>query len=308
MNSFATCWSRWSVAVITAAATAATGLYFGPPSLLFDLAANRKAGLQIERGASWFQTKCAGCHVTGDRGPDLARIGEVAATRRPGMSAEEYLLESILEPSAFQAPGASSRMPDTAAAGMGREDIRDLIAFLMSLGAYPDRVRLSQLRIEPLPASSEESRSLHAAAVLRGQKVFYGKGSCASCHQLDRRTGNDRLAPPLFGTGQWSREELRAAILRPSQTVRLGYQQVAVRTSNGDTEIGRLIPRADGTCAVLLSESAADPPLVLFTEDFPDPAGTNIMLLSESPMPAGYDQVLSSQDLDDLTAFLGSIY
>jgi cytochrome c oxidase subunit 2 len=53
---------------------------------------------------------CNACHVlaaagaTGQVGPSLDRIGTVAETRVPGMSAQDYLRESILNSNAFLAP------------------------------------------------------------------------------------------------------------------------------------------------------------------------------------------------------------
>jgi hypothetical protein len=53
-----------------------------------------------------FQVKgCATCH-TAQSGtfPDLSEAAAWAGERRPGMTAEEYLAESILDPSAFISP------------------------------------------------------------------------------------------------------------------------------------------------------------------------------------------------------------
>lgn len=53
---------------------------------------------------------CAACHAmgalgeAGKVGPDLSNIGAVAAERVPGLSAEEYLRQSILEPNAYIVP------------------------------------------------------------------------------------------------------------------------------------------------------------------------------------------------------------
>ncbi len=49
---------------------------------------------------------CAACHTIegltlGPIGPDLTHIGTDAGTRKPGVSAEDYIIESIREPEAF---------------------------------------------------------------------------------------------------------------------------------------------------------------------------------------------------------------
>ena len=62
------------------------------------------------------QAGCTNCHSLDPGvtlvGPSLAGIGSRAADRVPGMSAEEYLRQSILHPDAFVVPGFDGgRMP-----------------------------------------------------------------------------------------------------------------------------------------------------------------------------------------------------
>ena len=64
----------------------------------------------LSRGESVYRVyQCANCHEPTALGrivaPSLAHIGSVAATRRPGMSAEDYIRESILDPYAYEVPG-----------------------------------------------------------------------------------------------------------------------------------------------------------------------------------------------------------
>lgn len=63
-------------------------------------------------GAALFRTKgCVGCHTGPDAdsmtnaGPDLRALPQVAGERRPGLSADDYIRESILTPQAFMVPG-----------------------------------------------------------------------------------------------------------------------------------------------------------------------------------------------------------
>ena len=54
---------------------------------------------------------CGSCHAIGmlgepgKVGPDLTNIGDLAAERVPGLSAEEYIREAIVDPGAYIAPG-----------------------------------------------------------------------------------------------------------------------------------------------------------------------------------------------------------
>ncbi len=96
-----------------------------------------------ERGRQLFQSSsvaglpgCAACHSlepgTVLVGPSLAGIGTRAAQRVPGMSAEEYLRQSILEPDAYVVEGfPKGAMP--AYRNISEQDLQDLIAFLLTL-------------------------------------------------------------------------------------------------------------------------------------------------------------------------------
>ena len=68
-------------------------------------------------------------------GPDLTHIGTDAATRQPGVSAEDYLRQSITEPEAFVAEGVERAVPGlmlpALTAGLTDEDVDALVAFLM---------------------------------------------------------------------------------------------------------------------------------------------------------------------------------
>ena len=59
---------------------------------------------------------CATCHTiegvaTGVVGPDLTHIGTDAGTRKPSVSAEDYIRESIREPETFVAEGVERATP-----------------------------------------------------------------------------------------------------------------------------------------------------------------------------------------------------
>ena len=81
---------------------------------------------------------CIVCHTVegisvSRLGPELNHIGTVAATRKPGLSAEAYIRESILDPSAFIVDGFQDLMPPRLADTMSPEEFEALIAFQLSL-------------------------------------------------------------------------------------------------------------------------------------------------------------------------------
>lgn len=73
-------------------------------------------------GATLFRTKgCASCHTGPDTtaivdiGPDLSEAASWAADRRPGMSAEDYVVESVRTPGAFISPAFEAYVEPTEA-------------------------------------------------------------------------------------------------------------------------------------------------------------------------------------------------
>lgn len=100
---------------------------------------------------------CFACHTIdalgirgGQRGPDLSSAGKLAERRRPGRSAEDYLLEAIVDPWACFTPlpasglvecqpaaDAAKTYPQLMVPGfkdrISEGDLKDLIAFLRSL-------------------------------------------------------------------------------------------------------------------------------------------------------------------------------
>ena len=96
--------------------------------------------------AAMTATGCNSCHITTGLpevdaamlGPDQTNLGAIAATRREGYTAEEYLRESILEPSAFiveECPLGQCLqvMPESYGDQLSEEEIDAIVAYLLSL-------------------------------------------------------------------------------------------------------------------------------------------------------------------------------
>ena len=80
---------------------------------------------------------CSICHSLGDEvkvGPPLGNIGVIAESRVPGVSAEDYLRDSILEPDAYIVDGypGGQMVPDYERR-LSTQEINALVAFMLSL-------------------------------------------------------------------------------------------------------------------------------------------------------------------------------
>lgn len=114
----------------------------GPWGVLASLPPERLEGLSPEaRGALVFEgLQCGHCHrvqgsqvAVGDFGPALDGIARVAAGRVPGLDAEGYLRQSILEPGAYVVRGYFNGMP-ALRARMTDQEVDDLVRYLLTLG------------------------------------------------------------------------------------------------------------------------------------------------------------------------------
>jgi mono/diheme cytochrome c family protein len=93
----------------------------------------------VARGQQvYLDTGCGGCHTiegltAGTVGPDQTHVGTTAGTRVPGESAEEYIRESILNPSAHVVEGFPDNvMPKNYGELLSQEALDDLVAFLLA--------------------------------------------------------------------------------------------------------------------------------------------------------------------------------
>lgn len=93
-----------------------------------------------KNGPEIFKSKgCTACHAvasipeaTGAVGPKLDGLAKRAATRKPGMSADDYIKESVESPTAYVVPTFSPVMPSLRAS-MSDKEFKDLISFLKTL-------------------------------------------------------------------------------------------------------------------------------------------------------------------------------
>lgn len=79
---------------------------------------------------------CSTCHALDSSqiiGPGMGGIGGRAATRVEGQTAAEYLHTSIVDPGEFVVEGYQNVMPDVFEQSLSEAEIRDLIAYLLSL-------------------------------------------------------------------------------------------------------------------------------------------------------------------------------
>ena len=93
----------------------------------------------IARGEGLFVASgCGGCHAIegvsyGEVGPNLTQIAGVAATRKDGLSAEDYIRESVVNPNVFVVEGYDPDiMPQNYGQQLSSRELNDLIDYLLT--------------------------------------------------------------------------------------------------------------------------------------------------------------------------------
>lgn len=93
----------------------------------------------VVRGQQVYTQKgCGGCHTLGNLsagvvGPPLTNIASLAETRQEGVTAEEYIRQSILNPNAFVVEGyPAGVMPQNWDEVLSEAELEDLVAFLLA--------------------------------------------------------------------------------------------------------------------------------------------------------------------------------
>jgi putative heme-binding domain-containing protein len=263
-------------------------------------------------GRRIFSNRCVRCHamggmdaVGGDIAPDLSQIGAIAPQRKPGYSAADYILESILKPNEFKSPGSSGEMPSNLAEGLSDDAVRNLVAYLCASGGGVKDDEIRRLSIDRPPVAAEE-QVIARDQILRGEAVFRGKGLCASCHPYYAGSDFENHAPVLFFRGYRSADEVRQAIVSPHAAVAARYRLSSVMLKSGEVLVGRVIQQTDKELVLLVHQGEMISGRRISLDDVErDDEGK--LMVAESPvssMPEGVNQLLTDGELDDLIAFI----
>src|SRR2546423_11540219 len=165
-----------------------------PPQELSLEGGNVTPAQLIKAGEEIFKTKgtCEICHRIGQKGtraPDLGGIGARAGKTKPGMSAKAYIIESLLQPSAYIVEGYPAIMPavDKPPIALNRSEVWALTAFLESLGGTVD------VTLNDIPASVGAGGGAAAAAEIKipgdpkgGEAGLQRKGPVIARHKAGK--------------------------------------------------------------------------------------------------------------------------
>ena len=193
-----------------------------PPAEL-DITTETDTATLVSMGEELVRNKggCLICHKiteTGnERGPDLRGLGARAATRIPGMTAEQYITQSLREPQAYLVDGYPPIMPAAIypPADLSPTELKAVVAFLESMGGEVTS------RILPEDVAAAKSKAPPPAGVSPAETYLSERG-CTTCH--DVRGETRRVGPPLTSVAKrLAPEEIRRSIVDPDAVIAAGY-------------------------------------------------------------------------------------
>ena len=246
----------------------------------------------VEAGKTIFNGKgsCYSCHTLNPsappgRGPDLTDIGVGAATRKPGMGAKPYLIESLYDPAIFLVHGYGKTMTPAwkPPISLSNLEIEAVIAFLQSQGGEVDLTPFEPpVDIQTVAREMEARPLVHAADAERGAEVFVNVVKCIACHDVDGiekpegQTLDDGVevfpGPDLTGIAALnSIGYIEESILKPNTEIVRGYGVASVATG-GTVRQGTLISQDSEKIALRIEESVETTEMtILLSEIDPEP-------------------------------------
>jgi len=285
------------------------------PRADFDLTATPKLGEQI----FWGQGRCHVCHRIGERGyalrgPNLGQGPEGAPiavrarqrARRLGLpNGTAYLVQSLVEPGAFVVPGFKNEMPLVyrAPIALSLGEMKAVVLYLQTLG---DTLRPQEVRFPPgflAGAGVEEREPEIRGDPLAGQRLFFdrqGPAACVACHTAPNADGvleGERVGPDLSAVGGIrSGRYLLRKLVQPDSNLVSGYDLVLAQTRNGVLYSG-VLKRESADRLVLVEADGAERTLRKHELARWQRTGTSLM-------PGNYAELLTTQQLHDLVAYL----
>ena len=260
---------------------------------LLDDAAAREAALAVVRARPATKNRAA------ELAAALARIGHepslAASTRLVALAA---MPDAPLDETAFQFVQSQLTADDTArrieaTSLLLHAPLTDAQRASLGTALHPPALgdpAQQRARLEELSAA------VKGGDVRRGHQVFNSaKAACITCHAMGYVGGT--LGPDLSRVGGIRTErDLLEAIVFPSASFVRSYEPVSVRTKKGDDLFGLL--RGDAGDGIVLATGPQTEARIARADIAEMKPG------AVSPMPQGYDQILSPLELSDLIAFL----
>jgi len=217
-------------------------------------------------GKNTFESICAACHGLDGRGGE--RGPDIARRQEVLRRTDSQLLEIL------QKGRPAAGMP--AFAALGTEKLQGILSYLRTLqGIGP---------ASALPGDPE-----------RGKFLFFGKAGCSQCHMMNGAGGFLGADLSNYGASQ-SPSEIRNKILNINRDPDPRSKTVVVTLRNGEVLTG--LARNEDNFSLQLQSLDGSFHLLSKSDII------HQEMQPTTPMPSGYDPLLSPAELDDLVKYL----
>lgn len=217
-------------------------------------------------GKQIFASTCAGCHGLDGRGGERApNIAERAHVQRLSDAQISHIVENGI-------PGTG--MP--AFRSFGHSDVEAVVTYLRTLQGKKAAITL--------PGDPE-----------RGEKSFFGKAGCSSCHMVGGKGGFISSDLSSYASTHTA-EQIRGAITSPASGSDRPVRLVTVTIHDGGKVTGRVRNEDNFSLQLQLLDGS----FYSLTKSDVDRLEYN----SQALMPSDYGSTLRSNELNDLVSYL----
>ena len=215
-------------------------------------------GVSPEAGESifWGKGKCHTCHQIGTRGsavrcPNLENVAEMALERvkeraeqgKSGMTATDYLVESIAFPNDYIVDGFKAEMPFVyePPISLNQEEVTAVINYLQTEGGEADAaaIKIPQEVVQKMGAGKKEVVAWEPymqGDPEVGETLFFdtkSRAGCAKCHTVKDK--GEKIGPELTTVaGTRTPQFLIESIIKPSAVIASGFEPYLVITTDGE--------------------------------------------------------------------------
>jgi putative heme-binding domain-containing protein len=284
---------------------------------------------EVGREIFWSKGQCHTCHSVGTegsaiRGPNLGETGPLnlpigtRAVKRAEERAKQtgkpykpidYLLESLIEPTAYIVEGFSGIMPVIyrPPIALKPDEIKAAVSYLQSIGGEVDVAAmdgspfLEQVKVAAAASAPQGPSLLLEGDPEMGKELFFNSESpagCAKCHKVGEE-GSD-VGPELTTiAAAQPLEYIIESILNPNAAIVAGFKTTLLITRDGRYLTG-VVQREDDQVIEIADSQGRIQRVSKAEVAERAPQET-------SPMPGGFDEILTVKDFHDLLAFLQTL-
>jgi putative heme-binding domain-containing protein len=273
-------------------------------------------GINPEAGEAiyWGDGQCHTCHSIGTsgsatRGPNqegLAARAEERAKEAGLSSGLEYLVESIVDPSAYIVEGYDNIMPKVydAPIMLGREQIQAVLTYLQTLGGESNIEAVAKYA-EKIPEASGDAVAPWVPPIdvdiKEGELVFFDESrgvTCSKCHVLNGK--GSKVGPDLTGIGAVQTPQyLIESVLKPSEIIVKGFETMYLMTNDGMAYNGLLVSQDEDEVVLMVDEDGAMEEYVFYPDEIAQMQKQDVSI-----MPGNFQDMLTTKEFYGVILFL----